>query len=741
MKYIVSLFLILLFPLYLFAQQATNWKNYTDMKIVEDLTYSANGIWAASEGGAFLFNPSDKSFKTFSKAQGLNGISLTAVAVDNSNKIWFGSADGVIDVYNPASSSFYSILDISNTDYTSKTINSIYVSGDTVFVSTDFGVSLINSNDYSFLDTFFKFGTFSSNIKVNSVLVQNLIYVATESGVAIQKPGSTNLSAPESWNVYNQSNGLPLNSIKKLVFYNGSLVAATSSGLSIFDGTIWQNYLSYSNLPIVDLVSNNGSLYILSNNSLDVFDGNSITESIPLTVNVSKILISNELGLYLATDKGLLYNDEFIYPNGPEANQFPNMVVDKNGYLWSASGKDISGKGFYSYNGSEWTNYTTQHYPKLQLNSYYQIFATNDNSIYAGTWGIGFTRLKDNQITRYSANNTDLIGIPINNNFVVITGFAEDSKNNLWILNYWAADRNTLSMLTPDSTWYFYTIPAEQNRVLQLHYNLVIDQNGTKWYSCQDEARSGLYYFNEKGTYDNPSDDVSGYLNSSSGLSNNTISAIVVDQRGDLWVGTSLGVNIISNLSSVLSSSNPVLRISSSFSVRQQTINAIAVDPLNQKWIGSNEGLFLLNSDGTQLLATLNTTNSPLLSNNIESLTIDSKTGRVYVGTEAGLTSFDTPSIMPTESFNGLKIYPNPFMLKDGSQLATIDGLIRDTDIKVMTVSGKLIREFSSPGGRVAFWDGRDNDGKLVSSGIYIIVAFDQEGNSVETGKIAVLRE
>ena len=67
--------------------------------------------------------------------------------------------------------------------------------------------------------------------------------------------------------------------------------------------------------------------------------------------------------------------------------------------------------------------------------------------------------------------------------------------------------------------------------------------------------------------------------------------------------------------------------------------------------------------------------------------------------------------------------------------------MIRDTDIKIVSVSGKLVREFSSAGGRVAFWDGRDDNGDFVNSGVYIVIAFDQEGNSVETGKIAVLRE
>ncbi len=145
--------------------------------------------------------------------------------------------------------------------------------------------------------------------------------------------------------------------------------------------------------------------------------------------------------------------------------------------------------------------------------------------------------------------------------------------------------------------------------------------------------------------------------------------------------------------------------------------------------------------NGTQLLKTLNTKNSFLPSDVITSLAIDEKTGRIYVGTDEGLTSFDTPSILPVESFNGLTIFPNPLKLNNEPKLVTIDGLIRNSDIKIVTVSGKLIRQFSAPGGRTAFWDGRDENGNLVNSGVYIVIAYDQEGNNVETGKIAVIRE
>jgi len=269
----------------------------------------------------------------------------------------------------------------------------------------------------------------------------------------------------------------------------------------------------------------------------------------------------------------------------------------------------------------------------------------------------------------------------------------------------------------------------------------LIDAFDTKWYNSEDGSRRGLFYFNEMKTYDDAIDDKSGFLTSDDGLTSSEINSVVVDKRGDVWVGTTLGVTVISNTNSILTSTIPSLRISSIFSLRQQSINDIAVDPLNQKWIATNQGLLLVNSDGSRLLATYDSKNSPILSDKIISLAVDENAGIIYVGTDKGLTSFNTPFIKPNEAFDKLFIYPNPFIIVDDSKLLTIDGLISNSDIKVLTIDGKLVTEFSSPGGRTALWDGRDDNGNLVNSGIYLIVAFDKEGNNVVTGKVAVLRQ
>ncbi len=61
--------------------------------------------------------------------------------------------------------------------------------------------------------------------------------------------------------------------------------------------------------------------------------------------------------------------------------------------------------------------------------------------------------------------------------------------------------------------------------------------------------------------------------------------------------------------------------------------------------------------------------------------------------------------------------------------------------MKILTISGALVAEFETPGGRIAEWDGKDRYGNYVSSGIYIIAGYNQDGSKVCTGKVAIVRK
>jgi ligand-binding sensor domain-containing protein len=727
-----------------FPQQTSNWKIYTSMRNINDFVISNNSIWGASTGGAFQYDLNNNTYKKFTKVEGMTGINITSTINDNAGNIWFGGSNGALDFFNIGSNQIGSIPDILNSDRTNKQINSLQTSGDTVIAATDFGITLIDPINKVLYDTFFKFDYLISNSKVNFAVKYDLIYAASDNGVIIQKSGSTNLSAPESWTVFSTNNGLPSNNIHKIVKYNNSIITASDKGISKFNGQGFENYVpQLNNLNITDLYVNNDTLYILDGDeNVYSFTNQNLIKIYTFSSNVINIKVDTHDGLLGSCSNGIVQfiNNQinYFYPNGPLANVFSDLGVDNDGTLWVASGTDKTGVGFYSLQNGYWTNYNVSSFPILLSNAYFRVYCAPDNITYIGSWGQGFARIKNGSINIYSIAITGMVGYRKDPKFLVITGLAQDSKNNLWFLNYGAADRKNLAVLTQDSTYYHFFVPATSNIDVDAQTNLVIDQYDTKWYISNDQFNHGLIYFNENNTFTDATDDKSAFVQN---LNTDIVNSVVVDKRGDLWVGTSLGVNIITNTYTIATAQSPQLSISSVFTLRQQNINCILVDPLNQKWVGTNQGLFLVDQDGTNLLAVYNSQNSPLLSDIINNLAIDQNSGTIYVSTDAGLISLKTSSVKPVESFSGLKIYPSPFKIKNDNNTLTIDGLIADTDIKILTISGKLIREFSSPGGRIAFWDGRNDGGSLVNSGIYIIVAYDKEGNSVASGKIAIIRQ
>jgi ligand-binding sensor domain-containing protein len=727
-----------------FSQQAGDWQVYSSMRNINKIVVTGNSLWGATTGGVFRFTQTDSSYKKLTKVDGMQGIIITSAASDKQGNVWFGSSNGALDFYNSQSNRVGSIIDILNSNNNNKQINSLATSGDTIVAATDLGITLIDPINQVLFDTYFKFDYLTSNSKINYAVKYDLIYAASNYGVIIQKEGATNLSAPESWTVYTKLNGLPSNNISQVIKYNNSIIASSDLGLSIFDGSVFANYIpELKGKNINNLLVNGDSLFILANNlNLYLYTGGNLTLVYTFTSPVNNILVDPQFGILGSGSNGIeqVKNELVtnIFPNGPLTNLFYDISVNNDGTLWVGSGTDVTGVGFFALRNGYWTNYNTSNTPILPVNSYFSVFNTPDNTTYLGSWGRGFVRIKNDIITVFSKNTTGMLGIPTDTNYLVITGFAKDSKGSLWILNYGSADRKNLTMLTKDSVYYHFLIPATSNQDLRVQSNLVIDQYDTKWFISKDGVRQGLIYFNENNTVNNPADDISAFVGN---LNSNIVNTCVVDKLGDVWVGTSLGVNVITNTYSITSSSNPQLQISSVFILRQQNINCILVDPLNQKWVGTNQGLFLVNPDGSNLMAVFDLRNSPLLSDVIQSLAINENTGTVYVVTDKGLVSVKTSSVKPKESFSGLQVFPSPFKLKNGSNQLTIDGLIADTDIKIISISGKLVRQFSSPGGRVAFWDGRDDGGNLVSSGIYIIVAYDKEGNNIAAGKVAVLRE
>ncbi|MDR3611114.1 MAG: hypothetical protein P4L27_11170, partial [Ignavibacteriaceae bacterium] len=310
------------------------------MNDINDFVISNNLIWGASTGGSFFYNPKDKTYRKFTKVEGLTGINITATVADNSGNIWFGSSNGALDFVNATSNQIGSVPDILNSDKTNKQINSLQLSGDTIIAATDFGITLIDPVKKVLYDTFFKFDYLTSNSKINFAAKYDLIYAASDNGIIIQKTGSTNLSAPESWTVYNTTNGLPSNNIYKIVKYKDSIIAASDKGISKFNGQGFETFIpQLSNNNITDLYVNNDTLYILNNGTnVYSFANGNLVNIYTFSTPVINLKADSNYGILGSSSNGItqIHNNQLnnICPNGPLANRFYDLGVDNDGTLW-----------------------------------------------------------------------------------------------------------------------------------------------------------------------------------------------------------------------------------------------------------------------------------------------------------------------------------------------------------------------------------------------------------------------
>ena len=730
------------------------WKNFTDMKTVRGVAAATDSVWVATAGGLFLYNPSASRFVKYTNSDGLSSNDLTAVTIDGAGRVWAGSSDGYVNAFSPSTGEWIAIRSIHESGQVAKSVRVLLVSGDSLFIGTDFGISVLQISRREFRDTYANLG-FSSQAGVNDVKIyKGQIWAATDLGVASAQIGAPNLSAPTSWTQYTTTSGLPSNVCNSISILHDSVVVGTSQGVAMFGGNKFSSVGAYVNRPVVEILGRANDVVVLLGDA-----GSCRVESFSNLFSSSTVIAVNTqyqasslaaqpassnlwVGTLLQGIARWTGSWEYRAPNGPMSSLFSSVVVDDQGVLWAASGTSGRGTGFYRYDptasdDSHWKNYTSAKYPVMKNDDYYKVSLGANGSVWISSWGVGVVEVVGDSIHRRLDQTTTpaLAGsVTSDPNYVVIGGAAVDSKGSTWIVDRTAVNGNHIMQLKQDGT------PVYWNSISDGRFtNILIDRNDTKWFANSEPSDKpipppGLYYFNEDSTVAGTR-PLRGWGNISNGLPNGTILSLALDLDGDVCVGTDLGITIFTDPVSPKTSKIAYVPLLG------QSIQAIAIDAVNNKWVGTKEGVDVLNPDCTQLLAQYSvlTTNGKLVSDDIRSIAFDQKRGIVYIGTEKGLSSLAVFPVQAARTMTTLELGPNPFVVPSAGQL-TIRNLAAASSIKIISTNGMLVRQFQAQGGGRAFWDGRSTNGELVPSGIYFIVAFTENGSQTSTGKIAVVR-
>jgi hypothetical protein len=328
--------------------------------------------------------------------------------------------------------------------------------------------------------------------------------------------------------------------------------------------------------------------------------------------------------------------------------------------------------------------------------------------------------------------------------YVVGTMVISDRTGNIWITNREAVDGRVLVCVPED----YIRDPSPDKEWVYFHRNnfgafsefdlLAVDDLNRIWIASTgtDQAmvgEQGVYCLDTRGTLTDSTDDrVWGPI---PGLPVQEVLSLKWDPAGYIWVGSPRGAYYVSatadNLSGV--SLTPV------YAMRDIAVRAIDVDPAGNKWFGSDFGVSILSSDMYTVTRRI-TTDPPdrLPSTTVQFVSVDPYSGLAYIGTHDGTAILPTPYRDYGTQIKNLSFEPNPFNPSRGRLIFTGNSLAGGANAHIYTPDGRLVRSLSHDEAALG-WDGRDNQGREVADGVYLIVTSNGSGDAAQ-GKVAVLR-
>lgn len=452
-----------------------------------------------------------------------------------------------------------------------------------------------------------------------------------------------------------------------------------------------------------------------------------------------------------------------LQPDGPKYNHFWYMKFANN-QLYTCGGAFLSGLSqdtrpgtIQVLNNDQWQIYqddvaSVTGYPYQDINCVepdannpQHVFASGRTGLYEFTDGkLTHYYNKDNSLLEGAVDGNQILG----NDYVLVHSLLSDKSGSLWVLNSQASHRSILEW--KDNEWKAH----DQAQLMEDNYSfaamtgLMQDKNGALWFVNDNHQAPAIACYqpqtNELQMMKKPFSNQDGVS-----IDLYYIKCIKEDLEHNLWVGTDQGPFYITQ--NTFASNSPTLTQVkvprndgtnyADYLLSGVDITCIAIDAANRKWFGtSNNGVYLISADNMEQIEHFTASNSPLLSNNIESLAINDATGEVFIGTNQGLCSYmsDATATSNEMTKDNVWAYPNP-VKPDYTGLITITGLTFDADVKIVSTNGSLVNQGRSNGGTYT-WDGNDLKGRRVASGIYMVETATSNGSQGTVCKIAIIR-
>ncbi len=597
-------------------------------------------------------------------------------------------------------------------------------------------------------------GESGAQIKVNGIsTLNNRIFAITDFGVYSADMSNPNLIDFNNWY---KTYELPSVYFNAIVSIGNKIVVNHNTDSSpdilyVYENGHWNVFSSYAEWNIFALSRSDNNLLVTSDNKVTIVNDQGIVLKEYQNLSPRCVFIDDD-DIWWIADKGegllKIENDvrQSIKPEGPSDINAIAIENDGNQLIGVAGGVSSSWNNLwrqgelYRFADNKWSNWKDE-----DIRDFFRIVIDPSDPMhyYIASWGYGLVELQDGEMKNvFNTQNSTLQTIIANSSYIRIGGLAYDRDENLWVNNTGVPE--PLSVLKKNGKWKSFSIPVLTS--LPALGEMIHTRDGNLWMILP--RGNGLFVYNSNNTPDNEDDDEYiklSVVHESTKVITNDVYSIAEDRQGNIWIGTNKGVLIYYSPSRVFDDKGifanvPLVPRSDGSGYGDhllvtEIVTAIKVDGANRKWLGTrNAGVFLVSADGLQQIQSFNEENSPLLSNSINDIAINDKTGEVFFATGKGIVSYTSDAIGPSAGFNDVYVYPNP-VREDYFGEIVITGLIENAYVKITDLNGNLVNETRSTGGN-AIWDGKNLHGDRVSTGVYLVFCTNEDGSLTHVTKL-----
>lgn len=780
----ISCLLILLVPLLSLSQDYSDlWEGHFSYFEVVDMSQGNGKIYAAAENAIFTYDVVSEEINTISTINGLSGESISTIHYSELYQfLLIGYENGLIEIVFDNSDDVLTIIDILDKPTippTTKKINHFNEFEEVVYISTDYGISVFDLNALEFGDTYY-IGNFGSQIRVSeTVIYGDFIYAACLDNNGLKKAlySSNNLINYQEWQNIAGGSYLFAQTINDQLY----VIQSNRKIYEVVNDTLSELF-TYPSIPL-DFRMTENNLVVSTIDNVYVYDTdfNLVTNVIPIAEfdsDFTSATIGPNNNIYIGTkDFGILKMSfenvsemTEIHPDGPLYNNVFSLEAN-NGELWATYGQydifynpyPITRRGISHLVEESWIN--TPYDSVLgaaELNKI-TINPNNSSQVFISSYFNGLLELNDNVPTiLYNETNSGLesLILPNNPNYIDIrvSGSNFDASGLFWCVTAFV-DKPLKSFNPLTNQWQGYSFSSLiEDPFDNLGFkDLVIDNNQNKWLSSYEYGVIGVKTTGTSAIVKNViGEDGEG------NLPENYVSALKIDNRNQLWIGTIKGLRVLYNPESLFSDegaqADEIIIVEDGIPQEllfQQWISDIEVDGSNNKWIGTiTNGLFYFTENGQETIYHFTKDNSPLPSDNIIDVSIDPSIGKVYIATDNGLVAFRSGGSKPKTSLESAFVYPNPVRpaFNITEERVKIKDISENINIKITDIEGNLVAEAQSNAnarykgynleidGGTAFWNGKNLANNTVASGVYLVLLSDLDTLETKVLKLMVIR-